>query len=665
MQEITDEDITHAETILFGRAGVFDEERKRFIRELQTCDLQAVPGSGKTTVLLAKLLIIERYLPVQQGKGILVISHTNAAVDEIKNRIGIYCPKLFSEPNFIGTIQSFVDKYLCVPFYTYKYKRKPLRIDDEIYAEKALRFSTFRIGGFTSQEGKNAIYYLRSNENAANIRFSMIDGAIALTSSYLGNPLVINKPRTTATSFWSDAEKGRVLSWLGHFKNRLIVEGYLCFDDAYFLADKYMILFPQVIEILAERFAYVFVDEMQDMEKYQYDLLERIFFNEGRSASVYQRIGDSNQAIYSKEAHLSNFWTPRPLVRELTGSHRLTAINARVVQCLALRPIAVTGLHAIAGFPEGIKPHLIVYNDSNIGNVIERFARIINAFQTSGHIPQNAKHPFKAICWNTKIEANKTRLNNYYPHYSKETQKLKLNYSCLEDYLHLFDREAKSFGTIRKSILNGLLKILRLEEVYDSDGSYYTKQRLLSFISEINPEFYDNLQTKLFTWSKDTLLLNEASVLVEMKTYLPLFLNLFHKTISNSSSFVNGSYVPVPLVAVTTQKSNVPAYEGVNIEVGTVHAAKGQTHTGTLYLESYYQRSVGGTGNYESQRLSPQLKETSPSGTLHEYIKQSMKMAYVGFSRPTHLLCFAVHEDRFQESLVDINRTLWEVISMS
>ena len=118
---ITDEDITYSENILLKEGDVFDEERRAFIKNINTLDLQAVPGSGKTTVLLAKLLILERYLPLKKNKGILVLSHTNVAVDEITERIGKYCPRLFSSPNFIGTIQSFVDKFLAIPYYNTDY----------------------------------------------------------------------------------------------------------------------------------------------------------------------------------------------------------------------------------------------------------------------------------------------------------------------------------------------------------------------------------------------------------------------------------------------------------------------------------------------------------------------------------------------------------------
>ena len=57
MIEISDKDIQYSEQILLKEGQSFDDERKVFIKYLCTLDLQAVPGSGKTTALLAKLLI--------------------------------------------------------------------------------------------------------------------------------------------------------------------------------------------------------------------------------------------------------------------------------------------------------------------------------------------------------------------------------------------------------------------------------------------------------------------------------------------------------------------------------------------------------------------------------------------------------------------------------
>ena len=81
--------IEQAESILLN-GGTFDDERKIFIRNLETCDLLAVPGSGKTTALLAKLYCIAQNMPFEDGSGILILSHTNKAIEEIEKKIKNY-----------------------------------------------------------------------------------------------------------------------------------------------------------------------------------------------------------------------------------------------------------------------------------------------------------------------------------------------------------------------------------------------------------------------------------------------------------------------------------------------------------------------------------------------------------------------------------------------
>ena len=56
--KILDEDINNVERVLLPKGCVFDAERIEAIKCLQTKDIKACPGSGKTTVLIAKLMIL-------------------------------------------------------------------------------------------------------------------------------------------------------------------------------------------------------------------------------------------------------------------------------------------------------------------------------------------------------------------------------------------------------------------------------------------------------------------------------------------------------------------------------------------------------------------------------------------------------------------------------
>ena len=129
--EINPDHIKKAEAILIG-GNEFNDERIKFINCLDTLDLLAVPGSGKTTALLAKLYCIAQQLPLENNAGILVLSHTNHAIEEIEKVLKPICPQLFSYPNFVGTVQSFANKFVanqaCFDLYG-SYIRKN---DDEI-----------------------------------------------------------------------------------------------------------------------------------------------------------------------------------------------------------------------------------------------------------------------------------------------------------------------------------------------------------------------------------------------------------------------------------------------------------------------------------------------------------------------------------------------------
>ena len=95
------------------------------------------------------------------------------------------------------------------------------------------------------------------------------------------------------------------------------------------------------------------------------------------------------------------------------------------------------------------------------------------------------------------------------------------------------------------------------------------------------------------------------------------------------------------------------------IEMNSVHSSKGETHTATLYLESYFYEK------YEIEKLGKQfLQEEKILENPRKRISQTAKMIYVGFSRATHFLCFAVHRDRFNAHLTGIDESVWNIIDV-
>ena len=662
--DITESDIEYAKKILLAEGQNFDDERRAFIKNLEVIDLQAVPGSGKTTALLAKLLILERKLPFADNSGILVLSHTNTAIDEIKHKIKLYCPKLFRYPNFIGTIQSFVDEFLAIPYYTTICKKKPVRIDNEIYEERVnhiLQNRWLPKYNLSLDDLKKIQNIKMANQDLfKNIRLDTNDVGEIILIKELNDKEKLNVKKPKGADY-SNEEKEKLYKWFLSFKKNILKQGILHFDDAYYLANRYLQKYPQIKNIIQQRFSYVFVDEMQDMETHQYDLLEKLFYDDGNSTSIFQRIGDKNQAIFNNIESNEVNWIDRGNNLVLTNSHRLSSKIANVVKSFALNNpnnFDIIGLNEC-----DIKPHIILFDDASKERVIPKFAELVKGFKEEGRLIDYGKYPIKAICWNAKWKSvTELRITNYFPTYKKDNTKSKQDYDTLKDYLLFYDRNSQTLKSIKNNIINAFLKVLRFEDIFDDNKRYFTKYILFKTLKEKYLEEYQKFNLKLYHWSMFILKGKLDEAYNEIKSYMNDFIKIFDKTktLTISSSFFNQESQTLQVPDNTEQlKDNNLYKEGdINIEVATVHSVKGQTHCATLYLESFFYKD--GTKSYESERLKEAfLGNVIQSPTKR--VQQSLKMVYVGFSRPVNLLCVAIHKDRFTQYLSQINREIWEI----
>ncbi|MCW1148365.1 UvrD-helicase domain-containing protein [Flavobacterium lacisediminis] len=667
---ISDEDIRYAEKLLLPLGKEFDDERKNFIRNLNNIDLQAVPGSGKTTALLAKLVILERKLPFSDGSGILVLSHTNAAIDEIKEKIQKHSPKLFLYPNFVGTIQSFVDEFLAIPIYNLGFRKKLNWIDTERYQEELVKL--FNIIAWNEDYDQPTKWFYQRHINRATSEANNNNNL----KKEICKKLIENEVRGLYFDFITKEIKninGDVLlrdktnkKFIG--LKTIIVEvlkkGIMSYDYAYHFGELYLHKIPAIKQILQKRFPFVFVDEMQDMDTHQYNLLEKIFYNEGNSISVIQRIGDKNQAIYNS-VKATDVWIDRLDVLRLSGSQRLSKPIADIVKKFALHSDAdfdIVGLNECV-----LKPHILVFENKNITNVIPFFAQIVKTYKENG-ILTNPDKSVKVICWNTdwkddfasRQDEVKLRLEDYHKGFKKEKNKPKQDYDCLKDYLLYYDKNKKTLEPLRKNILSAFLKILRLENINTLDQRPYTKKKLIDFIREKEFQKLDEFNLNLYNWSIGIIKGKTYDVWNEIKAYTINFFAIFSENaLSASLTFINNDPVGMPIVnEEVLENTNYYKVDGLEIEITSVHSVKGQTHCATLYLESYYH------SNYESERLTPQfLGNSFNDNRVHH--KSSIKMAYVGFSRPSDLLCIAIHKDRFNNLLNKIDTDVWEIIEVT
>lgn len=699
--KIKDEHIKEAENLLIDGNEFDSEERVPFIKDLNTCDLLAVPGSGKTTALLAKLYCLSKNLPFKDGSGILILSHTNTAVEEIEKNLKSYCPSLFEYPNFVGTVQSFVNTFLANQACQVKYGSYIRQNDNDLYLNEVKNFYyslEWKKEGETEPKLKNLLYWKANQGRKGLTSFEKNSNAINFLF-YLEFDLINRKFLTgskNTTVIMHGGKTHPIYSEVEQWKENLFKRGLLNYKDSFSLTDWYIENYPEIRQLLQKRFKYVFIDETQDLESFQIKVIEKIF-NDENSNTIIQRIGDINQSIYNsgKSVKTNADWEPRNQ-RFLNGSKRLTKEVSELVNCFTLdrqkddngdARFVVNGLRELE---KPIKPHLILFNKQSIGKLEETFKELIKENKLKETI-ESEKHGFKIIGWSVKWDDNgsnndKLRLENIFSNYNKESKSKKETFDTLSKYLQYFNKDKSSLEPARKTILNALIAVLKLEnKTYkikirgQEIERYYTKSELIKDIkNQPNNDLYENFKGLLYQWSFEIMFTSKASQTYNsIKSFIQNeFKEWFNLEINDSvKTFLEEEYNE--LVNIVNQTEDVSLKkEEIPIEIGTVHSVKGQTHCATMYVETSYI-------NYESEKLNIIAKKatkTKPEIILpnpllyeeHEYrankdlrAKETLKMMYVGFSRPTHLLCFAMLKENLIEQVEKYKDSGWEIIDLT
>lgn len=738
------EHIQQAESIFIDGSS-FDDERINFITNLNTCDLLAVPGSGKTTALIAKLYCIAQNMPFDDGSGVLVLAHTNNTVEEVEKKLKRHCPQLFDYPNYVGTIQSFVNKFLANQACYEKYESYIVQNEDEaieqILAKKVFSNKSTKIFGLLSMLIKakhntlSAEYLLKQGilnteeflEKLQKLNIidkdcvlqnikNCYDDIIALPSeekqiifdfnkhikSYTENiNEFISLVKEISFDYSGECFRSNIFpkSWnkklyfskksgseLKMFFEDLMRNGLLKYSDSFELANYFLNQHPHIKKILQHRFKFVFVDEMQDLEASQINIIDDIFYDEN-STTVIQRVGDINQSIYSsgKKVKIECDWKPRK-PEFLNNSHRLTEEVAKLVNCFTLDPqedpnnqprFKVEGLRKL---DKPIQPHLIIFDLNISGDELQnKFEELIKRYKLD-KTDSGKKNGFKIIAWNTvwendepqinKDENKKIRLKNLFCDYSKESKAKKEYFDCLKKYLQLYNQDKMTFVAVRDSILNALVQVLRLEGINKAPNTLYRKTSLMEFIRNQGDEIYDDFKAKLFQWCF-TIVVNKEfdKVYSSIKQFIEKdFIswnwlneeNVTDRVVDKSKDFINSTNYKFQQLDTSSLKSKVRK-NLYNIEIDSVHAVKGQTHCATMYVETAYKQPIYETLKIKelSRTKSKKKQDKKTDPFLFEphscegpEAKNALKMMYVGFSRPTHLLCFAVLKENIGEAAI-------------
>ena len=632
--EISDQDIESIERLLLPSEAHFPEDAKNVIRCWKSIDVVACPGSGKTTVLLAKLKLLADRMPLKNGAGICVLSHTNVAVNEIRTRLSGYADKLLCYPNYIGTIQSFVDKFVTMPYLRNIAGKNVQAVDDLTYAQHVLNRM--------QNNGKyRALNYVTNGNFERGSQFTeRIDHVQALYLREDG-ALCVGKQRKALAG----ADKASTIQYKKLIADLLKDEGIMRYRDAYLYAEAAVNdLSEAYTDLFSARFRYVFVDEYQDCNDVQRRAIEAIF-NSVKCMVI--KIGDSDQAIYNSANDAITDWVPGDSFLPITTSCRYSQEIANVICKLKKdRNNIVTSVGKT-----DIKPVLFIFDTESIDKVIDGFIKTLDT-----HGLHDNKGVYKVIGAVRKEDSAGLKIGSYWSEFDGKVKKQsEYNYWRLIDDIILELAEGKLYKAERivRKLICRLFHYAKIRHP-DSDKDF-TVITIKKFLEEEHGDIYRR-------WIYGLSELQD----IDRQTIDCLIRQLINELLDNKNLQVDNIFASLPDFfldeSVAIKRSDkfeknvlIDPIRGRRIEFDTIHGVKGETHDATLYLETDRQ------GASDLKRILPYYGVGRPGkSSLFDY---SRKLAYVGMSRPRTLLCVAMQAETYKKSNDVFDRD-WDIVDL-
>ena len=219
---------------------------------------------------------------------------------------------------------------------------------------------------------------------------------------------------------------------------------------------------------------------------------------------------------------------------------------------------------------------------------------------------QTEKNVFKAVGWVAQIKDGKRTIPSYFPSYQKKQKDI--HHETLETKKGSDERiSIKGVNYYRKSIVEALIKILRECNIKNENSRYFTVNSFFNYLKEKDNHLYEQFNLLLAKWCLD--IHNGIDIRDELQNFIETdFIRIFNiRNIDRLKPFIENEPT-IETEEYCESKPNI--YEdnsGLEIEIATVHSVKGETHSATLYLETYYNKyyDVQRTLNYlQKERCS-------------------------------------------------------------
>lgn len=659
---IEDSDVQWAAEILKLPDAAFagahgNDPRLHVLKNPGSIDIEACPGSGKTTLLTAKLAVISRRWK-DSRRGICILSHTNAARREIEQRLGSTPEgrRLLGFPHYVGTIHGFVNTYLSIPWL--RSLGYPVTAIDDDQCEQVRRrlLKLAQHGALrTFVEGKENSPHVNvvGEWHVANAAFDVL--------------------KENGTSHFADLTKSAPRQLIALAK--LCAEkGYHRYSEMFMWAHDLLDKCPGTAISLRQRFPVVFIDEVQDNNEAQSRILHRIFV-EGDSAVIRQRYGDSNQAIYGYvgDGGASTDIFPIAAARvTIPNSHRFGQPIADLANPFGLVPYNLQGVGPSQEFAQSNthdRNAIFLFSNQNIGRVFDAYGGYLSECFTQGELDRGVFKIVGGIHRPGPDDNLPRSVGNYWPIYDPEISLAEPKPKTFFQYVMASHKVLAESGESHQAVERIAEALARLVALAGANlpltnGRSRHRQLLRMLADDQTARLaYSNVVVRFMEFPEVPSfdIWNTELRPTILATVAALTGNVVDENLVEAFLEWPGPQPPAgeAVAGVLKKPDNIFRYAfgqtEIRIGVGSIHSVKGETHTATLVLETYFH-------GHQLIALKPWLLgNKSGKGQEGPRNQSRLKQHFVAMTRPTHLLCLAMKDNLSPDEIEVLKGRAWRV----
>jgi DNA helicase II / ATP-dependent DNA helicase PcrA len=313
-------------------------------------------------------------------------------------------------------------------------------------------------------------------------------------------------------------------------------------------------------------------------------------------------------------------------------------------------------------------PAIFLFDDGSIQTVLPRYGQ---------HLLDNfdgialASGVFTAVAGVHELREDNPiprAIGHYVPSYDPKCNRRESAPDNFAQYLARARFEMAGTGNTNKLVNAVAAALLAASELagrtHGQIGRKSPHRRVIELLGDSNTRAsYLSLQEIVLTHQGDV---TPAIWTAEAMTHVEAVVKQLSDVTALGGDVVTFLAVPLPQAAaeveaaVVARADNLFAYPPdaprVRIRLGSIHSVKGETHTATLVLDSYFH-------SHHLSALKPWLLGAKAGGSSTSRggrqvsegsrILGRLKLHYVAMTRPTHLLCLAMRKDAFGEGELD------------